>query len=245
MSDDKFDSSLYRPIIITLDGTSASGKGTLVKGLSNKLGNYQTMDAGAMYRAITFHYLKNDIDAIKLVESSGDGLEERLSDDINLELTESGLILNGTKLLDENLRGPAIDPYVSKFGKLDEVKNFAVNLQKGVVESSNCGLILDGRCMGTAVAPQAQAKFFVDAPSLVRATRRHIDYVKAGKTGYSTEQIHIDLERRDEDDYNTKIAPLLKPDDSIYIDSFKFGPEDAIDKVFKYVKTKIIEEGKL
>lgn len=245
MDENKFVNSEYRPIIITLDGTSASGKGTLVKGLLKVLDNYQAMDAGAMYRAITYHYMSKDIDAKKLVEISGSNLDDKLAEDINLELTDSGLILNGSKLADEHLRGPNIDPYVGKFAGIDNVKYFAVNLQKGVVERSDCGLILDGRCMGSAVAPQAQAKFFVDAPSLVRATRRHIDYVKAGKLGYSTEQIHIDLEKRDELDYNTSIYPLVNPSDAIGINTYGLSPEGGVEMVYNYVRQKIIEEGKL
>lgn len=242
---ENFDSSLYRPIIVTFDGTSASGKGTLVKGLSKILdSSYQTLDAGAMYRAITYHYMSQDIDARKLVSVTGSGLMDRLANEIKLELTPEGiLILNGNKLDDSHLRGPGIDPYVAKFGELDEVKSSVVDLQRKIVANGDHGWILDGRCMGSAVAPQAQAKFYVDAPSLVRATRRHGDYVKAGKMGYSTEEIHINIERRDELDRNTNIAPLVQPEDAILIDSYVFSPEDAVAKAFKYVKRKIIEAG--
>jgi cytidylate kinase len=245
MDKNEFNSSLYRPIIITLDGTSASGKGTLVKGLSKNLANYQTMDAGAMYRAITRFYIDDGIDSVNLVKNSGNDLSERLLNDINLELNDDGLILNGSRLTDKLLRGPEIDPFVGKYAGIDEVKRFAVDLQKRLVEDSGCGIILDGRCMGSAVAPQAQAKFFVDAPSLVRATRRHIDYVKDGKLGYSTEQIFIDLENRDKLDYDAKTFPLVKPENSIQIDTFSLSPEEGVEKVLKYVKQKIVEEGKL
>jgi len=246
MEEEKFDSSEFRPIVITFDGTSASGKGTLVKGLLKLLdSSYQTLDAGAMYRAITYHYLSKNIDAVKLVHDSSDNLTQRLNNEINIKITHEGvLILNKQKMGDSHLRGPTIDPFVAKFSEIDEVKLYVVGLQKKVVSDSSKGWILDGRCMGTAVAPQAQAKFFVDAPPLVRATRRHIDYVGLGKTGYSTERIFIDLEKRDDLDYNTKIAPLKKPQDSILIDSFSYSPEDGIAKAFKYVKSKIEEEGR-
>lgn len=99
--------------------------------------------------------------------------------------------------------------------------------------------------MGTAVAPEAQVKFYMDAPLLVRATRRHFDYVKAGKLGYSTEDISIDLEQRDKMDKAAHIAPLKKPHDAIEIDSFKYSPEGVVEKAITRVKQKILEAGRI
>ncbi len=243
---EEFESSLYYPIIITLDGTAASGKGTIVKGLRKRLDNrYKTLDAGAMYRAVTFFYKEQEISPNKLAKTQG-SLLDRLQEEVKLDLNEKGILyLNGNKLLDEQLRGPSIDPHVGKFSELDDVKRYIVNLQKRIVEESECGWILDGRCMGSAVAPQAQVKFYVDAPVWVRAARRQRDYYDSGKTSYSTREVKIDLQKRDDMDMATNIAPLVKPDDAIDIDSADFSPDAVTQYAFEYVKNRIIEEGKL
>lgn len=245
--ENKFDSSLYKPILITFDGTSASGKGTIVKGLSQLLDSrYSILDAGTMYRALTHYYQIQKNISHRELKNTND-LISRLRDEIKIRFLKTGINVNGHIIPNEELRGPEIDPFVSKYAGIDDIKLFAIELQQEIigVNPDKNGFILDGRCMGTAVAPNAQAKFFVDAPSLVRATRRHQDYVKSGKLGYSTEEIHIDLENRDRDDYNTNTAPLLKPDDAIEIDSFKFSPDDGVNHAWNYVKRKIIEEGTL
>jgi len=236
----------YRPIIITFDGTSASGKGTIVRGLKNKLGeNYRVLDAGSMYRALTYYFQKeNLISPQKLSEN--ENLESFLKEEINIEIDSLGqVVLNDRIIEDKELRGPQIDPFIAKYSEIDEIKKSLVNKQTQMIKNNDCGWILDGRCMGSAVAPFAQAKFFMDAPPLVRATRRHMDYIKSGKTDYSTEEISIDLERRDEKDRNTNIAPLKNPEDAIQIDSYKRNPVQGLEIALDYITKKIIEEGKL
>jgi len=241
----EIDFEKYKPIIITFDGTSASGKGTIVKGLREKLGEkYRVLDAGLMYRVITYYFQKiNQINPDSLREYSD--LKKFLKKEVNVEMNELGeIVLNGTIIEDSKLRGPEIDPFIARYAEIDEVKLNSIAKQKQIIQSYDGGWILDGRCMGSAVAPDAQAKFYMDAPLLVRATRRHIDYIRSGKTGYSTEEIAIDLQKRDRKDMNTNIAPLVKPNDAIEIDSYKRNPEQAIEIAIDYVTKKIIEEGK-
>jgi len=242
----KFDSYLYKPIIITVDGTAASGKGTVVNGLKNHLDKrYKTMDAGLMYRGLTYYYINKNIDANKLKLKKD--LENILSNNILINLSNSGgIILNGEEIDEIYLRGPEIDPFVGKFAAINEVKEYIVSTQKKIVEENeNVGWILDGRCMGSAVVPQAQVKFYMDAPLLVRATRRHLQYEKLGKTGYSTEEIKIDLEKRDEQDKCTLIAPLIKPEDSYDLNSYKYSSKGVINKTLTIVERAIIENGLL
>lgn len=242
----KFNSKLYKPIIITIDGPAASGKGTIVRGLKKNLDErYKTLDAGLMYRTLTYFFLKNGIDADKLKKFNN--LEKKLEDDVKISYgANQELLLNNKKISEKNLRGPDIDPFVGKFAEIDEVKLYIIELQKQIVKSDdNLGWILDGRCMGSAVAPQAQVKFYIDAPLLVRATRRHQQYERMGKTGYSTEEIAIDIERRDNKDRNTRIAPLVKPSDSFELNSYKLSANEVIDKTFLYVKRAIIKNGLL
>lgn len=139
--DTGFDSRLYKPITITIDGTAASGKGTIVRGLQKNLDSrYKTLDAGLMYRALTFYYINQGIDDIDKLKLSGN-LEKKLSEDIDLGFTESGaIILNNTQTDSSLLRGPTIDPYVARFSSLDEVKSFIVSRQKKLLLK----VIMDG-----------------------------------------------------------------------------------------------------
>ncbi len=249
MDKNEFNSSLYRPIIITFDGTGASGKGTLVKGLKSLLDNRysRTLDAGAMYRAITQHYMNGGIDAIKLVETCGNSLDDKLLNEINFGVDENGqLFLNDELMTKKHLRGSHVDDFVSSFGELDSVKNYIVNFQKELVsKDSKVGWILDGRCMGSAVAPQAQAKFYVDSHIMTRSAWRLRDYIESGDLSRSVDEVRLELEKRDTDDMNTRIAPLVKPRDSIEHISTAYSPNAGVERVFDYVKKKIIQAGKL
>ncbi|MGK0209092.1 MAG: cytidylate kinase [Patescibacteria group bacterium] len=241
------DSNLYNPIIITFDGTSASGKGTLVKGLQKKLNNsrYKTLDAGLMYRALTHHYQQHT-NAEKLQQEHEGDLFDFLNDTISIQYNGKNIRVNDEIIDEKDLRGPDIDPFVGKYASLDAVKTYIVDQQKKAVqEHPENGWILDGRCMGSAVAPQAQAKFYTDAPLQVRATRRHNDYIRSGKRDFSTKQIELDLERRDELDKNTIIAPLIRPNDAIDINTYENSPETGLHHVLEHVYHKIAEAGKL
>ena len=224
----EFDSKQYDPIIITIDGTAASGKGTLVKGMKQKLDDrYLTMDAGAMYRALTFYYLEKKISPDKL-RSEG-GLIEKLKKEVNINFSKKGeLLLNDKKLTNNKIRGPHLDPYVACYAEIDEVKKYIVEIQKQIIENSDNGWILDGRCMGTAVVPNAHIKFFVDADPMVRASRRHRDYEDAGNYHKSIQKVYNEILERDKKDRETNIAPLLKPENAIEIDSMKYSKDEAL-----------------
>jgi len=245
MTLEKFDSSLYKPIIITIDGTAASGKGTVVNGLQENLDErYEILDAGLMYRALTFYYIQKGILPEKL--KNFENLEDKLLRDVNISFTDLGIVvLNGKEIEENSLRSTMIGAQVANYSELDEVKRYIVRSQKELIENSNCGWILDGRCMGSAVVPQAQVKFFTDAELWVRASRRHQDFEKQGITGMSTEDVYKLLNKRDKKDRNTKIAPLVKPENAYELDVCKLAKEDVINKTLNYVRKKIIEEGKL
>lgn len=239
-----FDSKLYLPIIITIDGTAASGKGTLTRGLKANLDSrYRVIDAGLMYRALTYFYIKQDINSTKLREIPN--LERKLMDEFNVNINENDLIvLNGEVLHEDSLKGPSIDPHVANFSDIDEVKKYLVNRQKEIIRQDNYGWILDGRCMGTAVAPHAQVKFYVDADIVARASRRQMDYAKKGRTGYSGREILLDLERRDKKDRDARIAPFKRPEDAIEINSFDYSPEQAVHLAMTRIKHILDEVGK-
>lgn len=235
----RFKSVDYEPIVITFDGTSASGKGTLVRGLLKKLDDprYKTMDAGAMYRAFTFYCMDNGIKPNDVQESPNEILTS-----LSLEsLIEGGVVLNGRKIRDDKLRTPEIGGNVAKYADISDVKEFIVDVQRNFVDnySGEFGLVLDGRCMGTAVAPNAQVKFFTDADVGKRAAWRHRDFTLAGKDDLSVDQVEVALIKRDQEDYDTLTHPLRKPDDAYKIITSSFSPKGGVEHVYEIVSNEI------
>ena len=225
----ELDLTQYRPMVITVDGTAASGKGTIVRGLLKRLDHYRTLDAGSMYRLFTHmcRFAKEgDISPERLKEDRS--LLTRLMEHNSMDFTLDGrLLLNGAPIDSEYLRGPEIDDYVADYAAIPDVKTYIVEQQRDIVQRSDTGWVLDGRCMGTAVAPDAEVKFFVDAPVGIRATRRHEDYEKKGIFDKSVKDVRLKLEERDEEDYSADPYPLARPTGSHYINSEELSKEEV------------------
>lgn len=233
----RFRAKDHKPIVITFDGTSASGKGTLVGGVRERLGKgmYREMDAGAMYRALTLHCLNEGISPQDISKSPNEIL-----DNIDLEmLIGGGVRLNGSIIDDSDLRTERIDMKVADYSGTRDVKLFAVEGQKSFVSrySGDYGLILDGRCMGTAVAPEAQIKFYTDAEIWARAAWRQRDYVQKKGLNRSVEAVKIELEQRDRKDLEATLHPLKRPSDAYDIETHKFAPKEGVDHAFSRIKS--------
>lgn len=241
-----FNSKKYSPIIITVDGTAASGKGTLVDGAKDYLDDrYKTLDAGAMYRALTFHFLSKKIKPENLPKSKK-SLLELLQNEviIGYDNEKEKVILNYMILEGRTIRTPEIGEWVSKYSQIDTIKEYIIGIQKKIIKESDCGWILDGRCMGTSVAPQAQAKFYVDTKVETRAGRRHRQFEEDGITNISEEMVLEQLLIRDEDDKNAKIAPLIRPQDAVYIDSRIYSKDEVLIVAIGHITKQIIDNHK-
>ncbi len=154
--------------MITIDGWSSCGKSTLAKQLSQKLG-YLYVDSGAMYRAITLYFLRNNIDWAEKKEVK-DALKS-----INLEFVfnpnsnNSEMHLNGENV-EYVIRDLLIAEKVSDVAAIKEVREFAVAQQQKM--GAKKGIVMDGRDIGSVVFPNAELKIFVTADPLVRANRK-------------------------------------------------------------------------
>lgn len=241
-----FNSKKYDPIIITIDGTAASGKGTLVTGFKDFLDErYKTLDAGAMYRALTYHFLNAKIMPENLPKNKK-SLLELLKNEVRLgyDNDREKIILNDEILRGKQIRTPEIGEWVSKYSGIDTIKEYIIRLQKKIINESNCGWILDGRCMGSAVAPDAAAQFYVDTKIELRAARRHRQFEEDGITNKSYDETLEDLIIRDEDDKKAVVAPLLRPERAIYIDSGKYSKDEALIVGIGHVTKQIIDTHK-
>lgn len=212
-------------MIIAIDGSAGSGKGTLAKNLSTKL-NLQHIDTGVLFRIIASQ-------AIDLgIENEDEHLKE-LSRKLTIEIVEKFRVTEKEKLKSEK-----ISQRSSEIAIKTEVRNELVIFQRKYAnydKSAYNGIILDGRDIGTVVFPNADFKLFLDADIEIRAERRtqeliHLNY----KVIY--QDILSDLKLRDERDINRSVGPLLKAKDAFFIDTGYKSENLVLQEALEFIK---------
>ena len=210
---------------IAIDGTAASGKGTLSENLSKEL-KLPRLDTGLLYRRLAFMYLKSS----KLIP---------IQNTIDNSILKS--ILNDFDVNDlepETLKQDLYGNFASRIGKLDFVRNKLKLIQIEFVENmikKKGGCILDGRDIGTEILPNADFKFYIDAPIEARAKRR-FDQLYSTNKSIEFKNILLDLEKRDISDKSRKNSPLILSEDSIFIDTEFLNPQQVLKKALYYIK---------
>ena len=191
-------------LVIAVDGPAGAGKSTIAKIVADKL-NINYIDTGAMYRAITYKVLQNDID----VNNEDQIIEIAKNSDIDFK--DNNIYLDG-KILKEEIRTPEVSNNVSNIAQIKEVRYLMVDVQREIGNKSS--VILDGRDIGSYVFPKADYKFFLVASPEERGERRYKELIKKGYDT-SLEEVIKDVIRRDEIDSNREFAPLVKASDAI------------------------------
>ena len=199
--------------VIALDGPGGAGKSTVARLVATETG-LPFLDTGAMYRAITFSVLQRDI------EPSDWPSIDQILDDINLELSTTAVVVDGT-IATEAIRGPEVTNNVSAVAANPKVRTAMVRLQREWIEQ-NQGGVLEGRDIGTVVVPDAGLKVFVTASVRERARRRAVE------TGASIEDVEADLIRRDKADSERETAPLRAADDAVEVDTTGHTIEEVV-----------------
>ncbi len=220
-----------RRIIITIDGYSSCGKSTLAKALAREL-HYIFIDSGAMYRAITLYFLRNNIflsDKAAIV----DALQHiHLSFHRNLQTGDNEMFLN-----DENvsmfIRDMNISDNVSEVAAINEVREYAVVQQQKM--GKNKGLVMDGRDIGTTVFPQAELKIFMTADVEVRAQRRFQELI-VQNPNINLEEVRTNLEKRDYIDSHREVSPLRKAADAIVLDNTHLTMDEQLELALEWAK---------
>ena len=220
--------------IITIDGTSSTGKSTIAKRIAKKLG-YIYIDSGAMYRALTYYciqkniisknFFKKDIliDNLPLIKI--DFIKNPLSN--NLEVN-----LNGD-FIESEIRTLEVSDLVSELAKLDDVRKYMVRIQHSL--GNKKGVVMDGRDIGTVVFPNAEYKFFLKASSKLRAKRRYDELAIKNKE-ISFNEVYENIISRDELDINRSNSPLKKAADAILIDTETLNLDQVESKILEYIK---------
>ena len=221
--------SMRTNIVVAIDGYSSCGKSTLAKALAKKLG-FIYIDSGAMYRAVTLYFLRNNVDL-----TNHDAVIDALQ---HIELNfhskdyESHITLNGEEVSDE-IRLMPVSEAVSPVSAIKEVRREMVKQQQRMGKSKN--IVMDGRDIGTAVFPDAQIKFFMTADPKVRAERRYKEMVAKGDNSITLEEVFENLAHRDYADTTREESPLTRAEDAVVLDNTDITQEEqlafAIEKV--------------
>ena len=213
--------------VITIDGPSASGKGTLAILLAERL-NWKILDSGALYRAFAYFLIsEND-------EKSAQEKLKRITFNISNKNIQ---VLFENRDISEHLRTEETAIQASKISSLPLTREILLPIQRSFSESSN--LIADGRDMGSVVFPKADLKFFLDAAPEVRAKRRHLELQKRGQEVNMHDLIN-DIVERDKKDRTRDLSPLIKTEDSILLDSTNLDQESILNEALQHIKERNI-----
>ena len=211
--------SAIHPILIAVDGPAASGKGTIARALARHF-RLPHMDTGSLYRAV----------ALTMFRFGGDPGSEFEA----LRACEGVAQIDPT---DPELRSEVVGSIASRISAYSGVRSALLDRQRSFASQSS-GAVLDGRDIGTVIAPNATAKLFVTASQEVRAQRRVRELLERGMpAGY--EDVLIDIRARDERDANRDTAPLLQADDADLLDTSEMDIDEAIAAAIELVEKKL------
>lgn len=215
-------------MIIAIDGYSSCGKSTLAKALAKELA-FKYVDSGAMYRAVTYYFLKHDVTLSnnKEIEQALD----KISIDFAIIKGKNICFLNNENVESE-IRSMRISNNVSEVAALGLVREKLVKLQRAISENSS--VVMDGRDIGTVVFPNADIKFFVTADNKVRAQRRYEELINNGKE-VTLREVQMNLDHRDKIDTTREISPLKQAEDAIILDNTCLNREEQLELALSYV----------
>ena len=213
--------------IITIDGPSASGKGSLARNIAAHL-NFDILDSGLLYRVYAYLYDRG-LEHSKIVS--------HIKKDISFKKDLNGLIIqDGKEDITGDLRSEKTAKAASKISSLKETRSNLLALQRGFYSTK--GLVADGRDMGTVVFPNAKLKIFLIASPEVRAKRRYLELQNRGQEVNMLALID-DIKQRDLKDQTRVLSPLIPAEDSVVIDSSEMSLDEVLSFTKKLTKRKL------
>jgi cytidylate kinase len=217
--------------IITIDGPSGVGKGTLAKNLSDEL-DWIVLDSGSLYRMVGYLSLKNDTKDFSEISSKIN--KEEISFKFLKKNSNISLFL-GEDDLSEFIRNEEVARLASEFAVIPEVREYLFKIQRSFLDKGK-GLIADGRDMGTILFPEAKHKFFITASAEERARRRENQLKELGLS-VNMRNLQERIEERDKKDSSREISPLIPAEDAVIIDSSNIGIYELKDKVLELIRS--------
>ena len=215
-------------MVITIDGAAGVGKTSTAKELAKRLG-YQYFDTGAMYRAVTLFFIRENVDlsskseVVKSLDSIKLNIDFSSESEMQIFLDEDDISLK--------IRSQEVTSKVSAVSALKDVREMMVKIQRSFTANGN--FVVEGRDIGTVVFPDAKYKFYLQADYDIRAERRLADFEKLNEAK-NINEIKEDLEKRDKYDSSRKLSPLKKPDNAIIIDTTLCTFEEQVNNCLLY-----------
>ena len=213
-------------LVLAIDGPSGSGKSSTAKAIAIRA-NWSYLDTGALYRAVTLLALEKKID------SEDSLMQELSSNEISFETSPVSpkVLING-KDVSVEIRMQRINDSVSKVSAMPQVRNFLLEIQRKYIAQAPVGIVVEGRDIGTVVAPHAQLKIYLHADIDARAKRREIEMLE----DLATKDVEQSLSRRDEIDSTRAVSPLAQAEDAAVIDSTRLTLDEVTDQIWKWLK---------
>ena len=212
------------PYIITIDGTSSSGKSTISRLLAKKL-NFKLLDSGKLYRSVG--YIACDLyESIDIIKDYSE-LVSKISLKPN-NVSHEYEVHYKNKIIDSLLYNENIGNAASIISKVPEVRKSMYDLQHSCVKGN--GLIANGRDMGSEVFTDARLKIYITADIDIRARRRYEELINKGDI-VQYQDIYNSLKKRDDSDMNRDISPLKVPDNAHILDTSNLKPDAIVDKI--------------
>lgn len=219
--------------VVTVDGPSGAGKGTLCMLLAKKLG-FHLLDSGAIYRVLALAAIHHGVDL-----ESEDALVP-LATHLDVQFVAEGelvkVILEGEDVSRE-LRKEETGMAASKVAALPRVREALLRRQRAFAEGQ--GLVADGRDMGTVVFPQAEVKIFLDASAEERANRR-LKQLQGKGLDVKFDDLLSEIQERDDRDRNRPVAPLRPAEDALLLDSTAMSIDEVVEKALQYIESKLV-----
>ena len=208
--------------IVAIDGTAASGKGTLAKKTANHFG-FKYLDTGILYRVVAYYLKSSEIRSEISKQNVQDSLRLLINKDFQLS----------------NLRNEEISIKASIISKNKIVRDNLLTYQREFAMQEG-GTVLDGRDIGTVVCPNADIKIFVDADIEIRAKRRYDQYLKKkSNSNLNLSDIIDDLTKRDYIDKNRQLSPLVSAKDAYLLDTSNITSDDGLKKIIQIISRKL------
>lgn len=218
-------------VSVAVDGPAGSGKSTITKMVAKSLG-FNYIDTGAMYRALTYNFLANGLD-----ELEEEKIKELLSKtEFKVEYVDGvQYVYVNDEEVSNKIRTAEVSKFTSLFAKSPAVRDFLIDTQRNLANTNN--IIMDGRDIASVVLPNADVKIFLTASVEERARRRMLDFECQGIANVDFEKVKEDIKARDWQDENRDIAPLVKVDSAILLDTTSMTIDEVVVKMTELVKS--------
>jgi len=214
--------------VLTIDGPSGSGKGTVAAILAQKL-SWHILDSGALYRLAGLTAERKAID-LKDISSLVAAVSA-----MQVEFADGKVLLDGEDV-SLTIRTEQAGNAASKVAAIGEVREALLQWQRDFVKAP--GLVADGRDMGTVVFPQTPVKIFLDASAEERAQRRYKQLIEKGLDA-NLMSLVAEIQERDDRDRNRAVAPLKPADDALVIDSSEMSIDSVVEQILQHMKLKL------